>query len=64
MINLSITLMLTGLGGLIAGVSLHTIIRLYEEWKKGFKEDVLFVLTFLIPIILMAIGVTIYAIYK
>lgn len=64
MINLSITLMLTGLGGLIAGVSLHTIIRLYEEWRYGFKKDVLFTLAILIPIILMAIGVTIYAIYK
>ena len=38
MINLSITLMLIGVGGLITGVSDHTIITLYEEWKAGLKK--------------------------
>lgn len=64
MINLSITLMLIGLGGLITIVLLYTIIKLYEEWKKGFKKDVLFVLTYLIPVILIAVGAIIYVIYK
>lgn len=64
MINLSITLMLIGLGGLIVGVSLHTIIRLYEEWKAGFKNEVLVLLAFLIPVIFITVGAIIYAIYK
>ena len=64
MINLSITLMLIGVGGLITGVSDHTIITLYEEWKAGFKKDVLFVLAFLIPMIFIAIGVILFVIYK
>ncbi|MEX5937414.1 hypothetical protein [Mammaliicoccus sciuri] len=64
MINLSMILMLIGVSGLITGVSLHTIITLYEEWKAGFKNEVLVLLVFLIPIILIAVGAIIYAIYK
>jgi len=64
MINLSMILMLIGLGGLVTGVSFRMIIMLYEDWKRGFKKDVLFYLAFLIPIIFMTIGVNIYAIYK
>lgn len=64
MINLSIALLLMGLSGIIAGVSLYTIITLYEEWKAGFKIDVFIVSTCLIPIILIAVGLVIYVIYK
>ena len=64
MINLSMILMIAGASGLITIVSLYTIIKLYKEWKAGFKKDVLFVLVFLIPIILIAVGAIIYAIYK
>ena len=64
MINLSMILMIAGVSGLITGVSLHTIITLYKEWKAGFKKDVLFVLVILIPIIFIAIGVILFVIYK
>lgn len=64
MINLSMILMITGVSGIIIGVSLYTIITLYEEWKAGFKMDVFIVSVFLIPIILIAVGAIIYAIYK
>lgn len=60
MINLSIALMLIGIGGLVTGVSLYTIITLYEEWKAGFKADVIIASVFLIPIILIAVGAIIY----
>lgn len=64
MINLSMILMLTGVSGIVTGVSLYTIKALYEEWKAGFKKEVFMVLVFLIPMILIAVGVIIYAIYK
>lgn len=64
MINLWMALMLIGIGGLVTGISFRMIIMLYEDWKRGLKKDVLFYLTFLIPIIFMTIGVIIYAIYK
>lgn len=60
MINLSMLLMITGISGLITGVSLYTIITLYEEWKAGFKTDVIRVSVSLIPIILIAVGAIIY----
>lgn len=64
MINLSMALMIAGVSGLITGVSLYTIITLYKEWKAGFKSEVLVLLAFLIPIILIAVGAIIYAVYK
>lgn len=64
MINLSITLMLTGVGGIVAGVSTYIVIELWEEWKAGFKKEVLFFLAFLIPIIFIAIGVVLFVTYK
>lgn len=56
--------MLTGVGGIVAGVSTYIVIELWEEWKAGFKKEVLFVLAFLIPIIFIAIGVVLFVTYK
>ncbi|MDT0702010.1 hypothetical protein RM652_02690 [Mammaliicoccus sciuri] len=64
MINLALVLISIGSTLIIAFALIYIIKRLYEEWKVGFKEDVLFVLTFLIPLIFIAIGLVIYAIYK
>ena len=64
MINLSITLMLIGVGGIVVGGLTHIVKELWQEWKAGFKKDVLFVLAFLIPIIFIAIGVILFLIYK
>ncbi|WP_426393340.1 hypothetical protein [Mammaliicoccus sciuri] len=64
MINLSTILMIAGISGIVVFVLLYTIITLYQEWKAGFKIDVLIVVAFLIPIILIAVGAIIYAIYK
>lgn len=64
MINLSITLMLIGVSGIVAGVSTYIVIELWEEWKAGFKKEVLIVLAFLIPIVLIAIGIILFVTYK
>lgn len=64
MINLSMILMLIGASAVIIVALTCTIIKLLEEWRYGFKKDVLFTLAFLIPIILIAVGAIIYAIYK
>ena len=64
MFKLSITLMLIGVGGIVAGVLTHIVKELWEEWKAGFKTDVLFVLAFLIPMIFLAVGIILFVIYK
>lgn len=64
MIKLSMILMLTGLSIFVVGGSLYIIKELYEEWKAGFKTDVVIVSMFLIPIILIVVGLVIYVIYK
>lgn len=64
MINLSMILMIIGVSAVIIVVLTHTIIELLEEWRYGFKKDVLFALAILIPVILIAVGAIIYAIYK
>ncbi len=64
MINLSMALMIAGVSGIVVFVLLYTIITLYQEWKTGFKIDVLITVAFLMPIILIAVGAIIYATYK
>lgn len=64
MINLSITLMLIGVGGIVVGGLTYIVKELLEEWKAGFKKDVLFVLAFLIPGIFITIGAILFIIYK
>lgn len=64
MIDISMYLMIAGVSGIVVFVLLYTIITLYQEWKTGFKTDVLIAVAFLMPIILIAVGAIIYAIYK
>lgn len=64
MIILSVILMLIGASAIIIVALTYTIIELLEEWRYGFKKDVLFALAILIPVILIAVGAIIYAIYK
>lgn len=64
MIDLSMGLMIAGISGIVVFVLLYTIITLYQEWKAGFKIDVLIEVSFLMPIILVAVSAIIYAIYK
>lgn len=64
MINLSITLILIGVGGIVVSGLTHIVKELWEEWEAGFKKEVLFVLSFLIPMIFIAIGLILFEIYK
>ena len=64
MINLSIILMLTGLSIIVAGASLYIIKELYEEWKAGAKEEVVTVSMYSMAIILLAVGLFIYIMFK
>lgn len=64
MIDLSMILMIAGVSGLVAGVSVYTIIALYEEWKNGFKAEVFMTLTWLIAMMLIVVGAIIYVTYK
>ena len=63
MINLSITLMLIGIGWIVVGGLTYIVKELWEEWEAGFKKDVLFILALSIPIIFIGIGAILFLIF-